>query len=92
MQGQNIKVEAHALVEHLSDEASWDDLMQTIYVRQAIESGLADSRTGRGSRIELFQSGVNEPSPPQYTDFWMDFSGNGVIISDRDTWFRSVNC
>jgi hypothetical protein len=52
MQGQNIKVEAHALVENLPDEASWDDLMQKIYVRQAIESGLADSRAARGSTVQ----------------------------------------
>jgi hypothetical protein len=52
MNAQNIKNEAHALVENLSDEASWDDLMQKIYVRQAIESGLADSRAGRGSTVQ----------------------------------------
>jgi len=52
MCAQNIKVEAHALVESLSDEASWDDLMQKIYVRQAIESGLADSRSGRGTTVQ----------------------------------------
>jgi hypothetical protein len=52
MHGQSIKVEAHALVENLSDEASWDDLMQTIYVRQAIESGLADSRASRGATVQ----------------------------------------
>jgi predicted transcriptional regulator len=47
MQGLNIKAEAHSLVEELPDEASWDDLMQEIYVRKAIESGLADSNAGR---------------------------------------------
>ena len=52
MQAQNIKVEAHALVDNLSDDASWDDLMQNIYVRQAIESGLADSRADRGSTVQ----------------------------------------
>ena len=52
MRAQNIKEEAHALVENLSDEASWDDLMQKIYVRQAIESGLAGSRSGRGSTVQ----------------------------------------
>ena len=62
MQRQNIKVEAHALVEHLSDEASWDDLMQKIYVRQAIESGLADSRTGRGSTVQEVREKYGFPS------------------------------
>ena len=39
-------------MENLSDEASWDDLMQKIYVRQTIESGLSDSRTGIGSTVQ----------------------------------------
>ncbi len=52
MQGQNIKAEAHALVENLSNGASWDDLMKEIYVRQAIESGLADSRAGRVATVQ----------------------------------------
>ena len=51
MQSQNIKLEAHTLIDNLSDEATWDDLMQKIYVRQAIESGLSDSRAGRGSSV-----------------------------------------
>jgi predicted transcriptional regulator len=52
MHGQNIKAEAHVLVENLSNEASWDDLMKEIYVRQAIESGLADSRAGRVATVQ----------------------------------------
>jgi predicted transcriptional regulator len=48
----NIKSEAHALVENLSEGASWDDLMKEIYVRQAIESGLADSRSGRVATVQ----------------------------------------
>jgi hypothetical protein len=47
----NIKTEALQLVEKLPDDATWDDLMYEIYVRQAIESGLADSRAGRTTDI-----------------------------------------
>lgn len=43
----NIKQEAHRLIEQLPEDATWDDLMYEIYVRQAIEAGLADSKTGR---------------------------------------------
>lgn len=43
----NIKPDAHRLVDGLPDTASWDDLMYEIYVRQAIEAGLADSEAGR---------------------------------------------
>lgn len=45
--GHRIKNEAHELVERLAPDATWDDLMYQIYVRQAIESGLADSEAGR---------------------------------------------
>ena len=40
----SIKEEARRLVEQLPDEATWDDLMREIYVRQVIEAGLADSK------------------------------------------------
>ena len=38
----NIKKEARRLVDQLPDHASWDDLIYEIYVRQAVEAGLAD--------------------------------------------------
>ena len=47
MQTPNIKQEAYRLVEQLPENATWDDLMYEIYVRQAIESGLADSAAGQ---------------------------------------------
>jgi len=47
MQTTNIKQEAHRLIEQLPETATWDDLMYEIYVRQAIEAGLADSEAGR---------------------------------------------
>jgi predicted transcriptional regulator len=43
----NIKGEARRLVDQLPDHASWDDLMYEIYVRQAIERGLADVEARR---------------------------------------------
>jgi len=41
------KDDARTLIDRLPDDATWDDLMHEIYVRQAIEAGLADSRAGR---------------------------------------------
>lgn len=41
------KEEAHKLVDQLPPDATWDDLMQEIYVRVAIENGLQDSASGR---------------------------------------------
>jgi hypothetical protein len=41
-----IKAEALRLVEQLPDDATWEDLMYEIYVRQAIEAGMQDSPEG----------------------------------------------
>ena len=46
MEATSIKDEARRLVDELPDNASWDDLMDRIYVRQAIEAGLQDSDAG----------------------------------------------
>jgi predicted transcriptional regulator len=47
MSSTNVKQEAQRLVDNLPENATWDDLMYEIYVRQAIEAGLADSEAGR---------------------------------------------
>ena len=41
------KEEAHKLIDNMPADATWDDLMHEIYVREAIERGLADSKAGR---------------------------------------------
>ena len=41
------KDEAHKMIDRLPANATWDDLMREIYVREAIERGLADSKEGR---------------------------------------------
>ena len=43
----DLKQEARQLVDQLPEQASWDDLMYEIYVRQSIEAGLADVQAGR---------------------------------------------
>ena len=47
MENATVKNEAKRLVEELPDDATWDDLMYRIYVRQSIEAGLRDSDAGR---------------------------------------------
>jgi len=42
-----LKEDARQLVESMPDNFTWDDLMHEIYVRQAVEAGLADSKAGR---------------------------------------------
>ncbi|MGQ0649371.1 MAG: hypothetical protein ACT4P7_17600 [Gemmatimonadaceae bacterium] len=44
---RNIKAEAHRLVDGLPDTANWDDLAYEVYVRQAIDAGLAEVAAGR---------------------------------------------
>jgi hypothetical protein len=46
MQTENIKQEAYRLLDKLPEQATWDDLMDRIYVRQAIEAGIKDSDAG----------------------------------------------
>jgi hypothetical protein len=47
MQEATVKKEAKRLVNELPDDATWDDLMYRIYVRQSIEAGLRDADAGR---------------------------------------------
>jgi hypothetical protein len=52
-----IKNEAHRIVEQLPDNASWEDLIYRLYVRQSIEAGLRDCETGRVESVaEVRQS------------------------------------
>jgi predicted transcriptional regulator len=48
----SVKDEARKLIEKLPETSTWDDVMREIYVRQAIESGLADSQAGRTTDVE----------------------------------------
>lgn len=52
----NIKEEARKLIEKMPDGSTWEDLMREIYVRQAIESGLADSQAGRTASVETVRA------------------------------------
>ena len=52
METISIKEEAKNLIDQLPEDFTWDDLMHQIYVRQAIEAGLADSENGRTTNVE----------------------------------------
>lgn len=45
------KEDAKALIDNLSDSATWEDLMYEIYVREAVEAGLEDSKAGRVKEV-----------------------------------------
>lgn len=44
---RNVKEEAEKLVRELPEQATWDDLMYEIYVRQKIEEGIKAADEGR---------------------------------------------
>jgi predicted transcriptional regulator len=43
----SIKPDARQLIESLPESATWDDLAYKVYVRQAIEIGLAEADAGQ---------------------------------------------
>ena len=43
------KDEARRLIDHLPDQASWNDIMYELYVKQKIENGLKAVEDGRGT-------------------------------------------
>ena len=57
-----VKEEARQLVERLPDTATWDDLMEEIYVRQAVERGLRDVETGRTLTTDQLRTRLGLPS------------------------------
>jgi predicted transcriptional regulator len=57
----SIKEEARRLVDRLPENSTWEDLMHEIYVRQAIETGLADSEAGRTTEVEHVRSAFGLP-------------------------------
>ena len=43
----NAKAHAREIIERLPESASWDDVMYELYVRESIDTGLADVAAGR---------------------------------------------
>lgn len=58
----NIKEEARRLIDRLPDDANWDDLMEEIYVRAAIENGIRDSDAGRTVPVEEVRARFGLPT------------------------------
>jgi hypothetical protein len=45
------KQEAKRLVDLMPENATWDDLIHEIYVREVIEQGLAESKAGKTADV-----------------------------------------
>ncbi len=56
------KEEAHKLIDRLPANATWDDLMHEIYVREAVDRGLADSRAGRTKSVQEVRAKYGLPA------------------------------
>ena len=61
MESIDIREEARRMVEQLPANATWDDLMHAIYVRQTIEAGLADSRQDKTTNISELRRRLGLP-------------------------------
>jgi len=51
-----MKDDAHKLVDQLPMNATWDDLLDKIYVREVIEKGLDDSKLGQTKSVQEIRS------------------------------------
>ncbi|MDQ3040096.1 MAG: hypothetical protein M3R16_09925 [Pseudomonadota bacterium] len=47
-----LKQQAHALIDHLPDTATWDDVVYEMAVRRSIERGLVDADAGRLTDVQ----------------------------------------
>ncbi|HOS14904.1 MAG TPA: hypothetical protein PK936_10665 [Smithellaceae bacterium] len=56
-----IKEEAHKMIDQMPADATWDDLMHEIYVREVIELGLADSKAGRTKDVKEIRAKYGLP-------------------------------
>ena len=55
------KDEAHKLVDKMPTNATWDDLIHEIYVREIIEQGLSDSKAGRTKDVKEMRAKYGLP-------------------------------
>lgn len=44
---RDIRLEAHRLVDALPEDATWEDVMYRVYVRQCIDAGIDEADAGR---------------------------------------------
>ncbi len=47
MSASHVKEQARRIVDALPDNATWEDLIYRLYVREAIEAGIRDADAGR---------------------------------------------
>jgi hypothetical protein len=56
-----VKDEVRRIADELPEDATWDDVMDRIYVNQAIEAGLRSSKTGKLRTVEEVRKAYGLP-------------------------------
>lgn len=56
-----VKDEVRRIAEELPDDATWDDVMERVYVQQVIDAGLKASREGRLRTVEEVRKSYGLP-------------------------------
>ena len=57
-----VKQEVRRLAEELPEDATWDDVMEQIFLKQAIEAGLKASAEGRTRTVEEVRASFGLPT------------------------------
>ena len=55
------KDEARRLIERMPDDATWEDLIHAIYMIEAVEQGLADSKADRETEVHELRTKYGLP-------------------------------
>lgn len=62
MATNQVKEQARRIVESLPEDATWEDLIYRLYVREAIEAGIRDADSGRVSDVSEVRAEYGLPS------------------------------
>jgi predicted transcriptional regulator len=62
MPSTNLKEQARKIIDELPESATWEDLIYRLYVREAIEAGIADADAGRVVDVSEVRAEYGLPS------------------------------
>jgi hypothetical protein len=58
----SIKDQARKIIDALPDDATWEDVIYRLYVREAVEGGIQDADAGRVVDVSLVRAEYGLPS------------------------------
>ena len=62
MSATNVKEQARKIIDALPESATWEDVIYRLYVREAIEAGIADADAGRVVDVSQVRAEYGLPS------------------------------